>query len=32
MSGLPALRCFIFFAAALVILVLPPFNREALAQ
>jgi hypothetical protein len=27
---LPALRCFIFFAADLFILVLPPFDREAL--
>src|ERR1700682_824732 len=29
MSGLPALRCFIFFAADLIILVLPSFDREA---
>jgi hypothetical protein len=32
MSGLPALRCFIFFAADLFILVLPSFNRETLAK
>jgi hypothetical protein len=31
-SGLPALRCFIFFAADLFILVLPSFNRETLAK
>ena len=31
-SGLPALRCFIFFAADLIILVLPSFNRETLAK
>jgi len=30
MSGLPALRCFIFFAADLFILVLPFLDREAL--
>jgi hypothetical protein len=29
---LPALRCFIFFAADLFILVLPSFNRETLAK
>src|SRR5258708_20949343 len=28
MSGLPALRCFIFFAADLFILVLPSFGRK----
>jgi hypothetical protein len=28
MSGLPALRCFIFFAADLFILFLPSFRRE----
>jgi hypothetical protein len=32
MSGLPALRCFIFFAADLFILVLPSFDRETLAE
>src|SRR3981081_3629893 len=32
MSGLPALRCFIFFAADLFILVLPPFSRKAPEQ
>ena len=32
MSGLPALRCFIFFAADLIILVLPSFDREAPEQ
>jgi hypothetical protein len=30
MSGLPALRCFIFFAADVFILVLPSFDREVL--
>jgi hypothetical protein len=30
MSGLPALRCFIFLAAEVFILVLPSFDREAL--
>src|SRR5260221_13207878 len=29
MSGLPAPRCFLFFAADLFILVLPSFGREA---
>jgi hypothetical protein len=29
MSGFPALRCFIFFAAACFILLLPSFGREA---
>ena len=29
MSGLPALRCFIFFAADLFILFLPSFGQEA---
>jgi len=32
MSGLPALRCFIFFAADLFMLVLPSFDREALSK
>src|ERR1700682_2559078 len=32
MSGLPALRCFIFFATDLFILVLPSFGREAPEQ
>jgi hypothetical protein len=32
MSGLPALRCFIFFAADLFILFLPSFGREAPEQ
>jgi hypothetical protein len=32
MSGLPALRCFIFFAADLIILILPSFDREALIR
>ncbi|MFK4628661.1 hypothetical protein ABIF02_001188 [Bradyrhizobium elkanii] len=32
MSGLPALRCFIFFAADLFILVTRPSNRESLAR
>src|SRR5260370_40508731 len=32
MSGLPALRCFILFAADLIILVLPSFGREAPEQ
>jgi hypothetical protein len=29
MSGLPALRCFIFFAADLFILLSPSFGQEA---
>src|ERR1700743_1182288 len=32
MSGLPALRCFIFLAADLFILVLPSFGRKAPEQ
>jgi hypothetical protein len=32
MSGLPALRCFIFFAVDLFILVLPSFDREGPEQ
>jgi hypothetical protein len=32
MSGLPALRCFIFFAADLFILVLPSFGRKVPEQ
>jgi hypothetical protein len=31
MSGLPALRCFIFFAADLFILVYPSFNIHRLS-